>query len=417
MRADLVRAARSRAGPAAASSRGSACSISKCVTASRGTLGVGRDHACGAGGRGRAARRSCPMRDGGRPSTSARYSRVIARRCSAAFSARWVGSSRATTSSPDVSRSRRCTIPGRSASSPPPARPASAWTSVPVACPRAGWTTTPAGLSTTSRCVVLVGDAERRGRVVGRGPGPAVGLVDDDALAAAHAVALGHGARRRRSPARPRSGAAHGCASRAARRGRRRAARPRPQAGPGAPSPASAASAARSRRRASRSTTTSSTTTPSVIETSADVERRPVRRLDVVGHRAARDAVDDVADRAAEQHPGRKPDAGHVEVRADVDEQRDQRDGRRSAPRAPGCPDSRPNATPSFSTWTRRSASPSTSWRSPTASEPRTSAFTSWSIDDHGDRRRRGERQDAPAPHRATRGSGRRRGRRRRTGR
>ena len=44
---------------------------------------------------------------------------------------------RATTSSPDVSRSRRCTIPGRSAA-PPPARPASAWLSVPWAWPRAG---------------------------------------------------------------------------------------------------------------------------------------------------------------------------------------------------------------------------------------------------------------------------------------
>src|SRR5512132_1504937 len=59
-------------------------------------------------------------------------------------------SERATTSSPDVSRSSRWTIPGRS-SAPPAVRPASPWTSVPVAWPAPGCTTTPAGLSTTNR--------------------------------------------------------------------------------------------------------------------------------------------------------------------------------------------------------------------------------------------------------------------------
>src|ERR671924_1680841 len=55
------------------------------------------------------------------------------------------------TSSPDVSRSSRWTIPGRSSS--PPAAPwaRTPWTSVPVAWPGDGWTTTPAGLSTTRR--------------------------------------------------------------------------------------------------------------------------------------------------------------------------------------------------------------------------------------------------------------------------
>ena len=38
-----------------------------------------------------------------------------------------------------------------------------------------------------------------------------------------------------------------------------------------------------------------------------DVERRPVRQLDEVGHRAVDDPVDQVAERAADQHPGRQP--------------------------------------------------------------------------------------------------------------
>src|SRR5437762_3000540 len=49
---------------------------------------------------------------------------------------------------PEVSRSRRCTIPGRSGSSPPAtAWPSKPWTSVPVAWPAAGCTTRPAGLA------------------------------------------------------------------------------------------------------------------------------------------------------------------------------------------------------------------------------------------------------------------------------
>ena len=60
---------------------------------------------------------------------------------------------RATTIKPDVSRSRRWTMPARSSSSPPSApASASACASVPLACPGPGWTTTPAGLSTTRRC-------------------------------------------------------------------------------------------------------------------------------------------------------------------------------------------------------------------------------------------------------------------------
>ena len=59
----------------------------------------------------------------------------------------------ATTMTPDVPRSSRCTMPGRSAP-PTPLRPptwcSNAFTSVPVACPAAGCTTMPDGLSITA---------------------------------------------------------------------------------------------------------------------------------------------------------------------------------------------------------------------------------------------------------------------------
>src|SRR5436190_9644023 len=101
-----------------------------------------------------------PRRDRGRPTTSARYSRVSSRRRTSSCSRRCASGERATTSSPEVSRSRRCTIPGRSGSSPPSTSYASSpCTSVPPACPRPGWTTRPAGLSTTSRCSSSYGTA------------------------------------------------------------------------------------------------------------------------------------------------------------------------------------------------------------------------------------------------------------------
>ena len=108
-----------------------------------------------------------PRRAAGRPSTSARYSRSSSRRASCALSAAWTASDRATTSSPDVSRSSRCTMPGaRRGPRRPPRGPASACASVPWRCPRAGWTTTPAGLSTTSRC-----SSSHAIRELGRGRG------------------------------------------------------------------------------------------------------------------------------------------------------------------------------------------------------------------------------------------------------
>ncbi len=61
-------------------------------------------------------------------------------------------SERATTRSPEVSRSSRWTIPGLAGSGPPATRPASASTRVPALRPAPGWTTSPAGLSITARC-------------------------------------------------------------------------------------------------------------------------------------------------------------------------------------------------------------------------------------------------------------------------
>ena len=67
----------------------------------------------------------------------------------------------ATTSRPDVSRSRRCTIPARSGSAPPAARPRSASARVGPRCPGAGCVDQPGGLVHHQQVVVLVDDLER----------------------------------------------------------------------------------------------------------------------------------------------------------------------------------------------------------------------------------------------------------------
>src|SRR6476469_2321719 len=77
--------------------------------------------------------------------------RSTSRRWTCACRAPWVSSLRATTSRPLVSLSRRWTMPGRSASFPPPSMSPSSLTNVGPVCEGAGWTTRPAGLSTTAR--------------------------------------------------------------------------------------------------------------------------------------------------------------------------------------------------------------------------------------------------------------------------
>ena len=127
----------------------SSSTTSKCVTASFGEsvsserrVGSRRSRPIGASIR--------PLRERGRPRTSARYSRSSPRRFTSARRPSYASSLFETTISPDVSRSRRWTIPGRSGS--PPARPGIPCASVPVAWPAPGCTTSPAGLSTTARC-------------------------------------------------------------------------------------------------------------------------------------------------------------------------------------------------------------------------------------------------------------------------
>ena len=107
------------------------CSASsKCVTA--GSCATSRSRAAMRGdraGRGRSAPRSCPRR-GGRPAAHQRQVRCggCGGGAAAAAGGPSVRSSRATTSRPEVSRSSRCTMPGRAPS--PPISPGQAMTSV-----------------------------------------------------------------------------------------------------------------------------------------------------------------------------------------------------------------------------------------------------------------------------------------------
>src|SRR3954454_6893159 len=101
--------------------------------------------------------------------------------------------------------------------------------------------------------------------------------------------------------------------------------------------PSGSASTASSRAPASASSTVSRTVAPVVLlddpqqhehaeddRDVRDVERRPPRELDEVGDRAVAHAVDDVADRAAQQHAGRQPHQRLVQVRDEVVDQRGQ---------------------------------------------------------------------------------------------
>src|SRR6266545_8347613 len=94
----------------------------------------------------------------------------MSRRASAATSTSYARAERATSMSPLVSRSRRCTMPGRAGS---PTSDSSGnrcrrpFTSVPPGCPAPGCTTSPAGLLTTIRS----SSAKRTSTGTGSGPG------------------------------------------------------------------------------------------------------------------------------------------------------------------------------------------------------------------------------------------------------
>ena len=150
----------------------SACSgrsstTSNRVTASRGSS-VSSDRRVG-------SRRSRPIGASIRPVASADArarardsgARPHARRI-ASWSAPYACSERATTSRPDVSRSSRWTIPGRSGSSPPAAPSVRSCAGErPADAPAPGCIAMPAGLSTTSEVLVLVRDRHGDGLGVG----------------------------------------------------------------------------------------------------------------------------------------------------------------------------------------------------------------------------------------------------------
>ena len=171
VRADLVRAAGLEPARAAVSWRAVARSTSKRVTAAR-AVAARRYH--------RAARAIAPDRrvdrplsESGWPVTSARYSRAHLARLELLASAAWASSVFATTSSPDVSRSSRWTMPARSGSGPPAARPRSASASVAPRCPACRVGDQAGRLVDHHQVRVLVDDLEVAGRRLGGAPAPA----------------------------------------------------------------------------------------------------------------------------------------------------------------------------------------------------------------------------------------------------
>ena len=117
-------------------------------------------------GRGRSAPRSARGGSAGRPRTSARYSRSSARRRTRLCRRLNASSLRATTSRPDVSRSRRCTMPGalgRPSRGAPSAQRAG---ERPAAQTGAGMDDDAGGLVDDEQVLVLPGDgAGRRARL------------------------------------------------------------------------------------------------------------------------------------------------------------------------------------------------------------------------------------------------------------
>ena len=391
VRADLVRAAGLEPHAQQLSS-GSARSISKWVIASRGSsvsverrVRTRRSRPSGASIVPAQAPAGGPRR--------ARGTRARSRaRASAAVQRRVGGASRASTSRPDVSRSRRWTTPGRSGSSPPGDAARERLGERALRMPgRRDARRRPAGLSTTSRCVVLVGDPERRRRDVGRRarppPAPSTAIVSPPRstwrLGRARAVdrhvpAVDQPLRgRAREPAcaarktsrRSPAASAGTISSGAIRIGRRRG------LGGG-----SLALLARSRRPLEDVDQREDAEGDRGV---GDVEGRPVRELDEVGHRAGAHAVDEVADRAAEQQPGREPDERAARVGGEEEDEREQRDRRRRRRGAPRRRRGSRTRRPSCARGPGRRRRGSASRRSPNSSPLRTSAFVSLVERDH----------------------------------
>ena len=297
----------------------------------------------------------------------------LARARAAALSAAWTGSERATTSRPDVSRSSRCTMPARSGSSPPATRPASACASVPWRCPRAGWHDHAGRLVDDDQVLVLPGDANGVGRGRPAGAAPAR-LLDAHQLAAARARGAWPSRRRRPSRARRRSAAAPRRASPRARRGRRPGARPPPPPGRSAhaasASRAAVAAVPRARRSAPR--------TPTVIAMSATLNAGKCGNLtkSVTEPSRARSIRLPIAPPSSS--PVGQPDERPAGVRDEEDHEREQRHGGADdEQRAAVGEEAERDARVAHVDELRRPAT--RSWRSPSSSPSRTSAFVSWS--------------------------------------
>ena len=159
VRADLVRPAGLQPSPAAACRSGSARSVSKWVIAWCGSsvsvemrVRTRRSRPSGAS--------IVPRRAGGRP-RPARGTRGDLAGAQRGLQRRVDRSSRASsTSRPDVSRSSRCTTPGRSRSARPRRGPPSACTSVPCSWPRRRVHDDARRLVDHEQVLVLVGDRE-----------------------------------------------------------------------------------------------------------------------------------------------------------------------------------------------------------------------------------------------------------------
>ncbi len=157
VRPDLVRAPRLEPHPHQRhAARASPPPRSEC--ARRASRARRRRGARARGSRGRAARRSSPSASAGCRGSARGTSRSTRRSLIASERARCASSVRATIMRPEVSLSRRWTMPGRSGSSPPPRSSPSTSTSVSPRCPGAAWTTRPGGLVDDGQVIVAMDD-------------------------------------------------------------------------------------------------------------------------------------------------------------------------------------------------------------------------------------------------------------------
>ena len=291
---------RSRAARAGARAVGRSSSSSKCVTAARGVSVSSewrsrswRSRPIGAS--------IVPRRDRGFPTTSARYSRVSARRRTSRCSPSYASCERATTSRPDVSRSRRWTIPGRSSSPPCGAGGGKRLRERAARVPGRRVHDDAGRLVHDEEVLVLVRDREL-GQRDGAAPRRPARRLDRDLLPTRELVALRRAAPRRRARRPPRAAAPPRRASRppAARRDSGRAARPRPRR-----DDEPLQRLGRPRLSLGEDERGEEDPDPDHDEAVGEVERRPVAEVEEVGDEAEPHAVGEVRDAAADHEAER----------------------------------------------------------------------------------------------------------------